>query len=239
MVSQHHPTLANGGTIRLTNWKPRRRPRYQPFNPSSPPPTSSLPRQSGVGRLCNGNRQSQALESKGPATTTVQDAKAPQWAKGHPSSNAHPAGLLRQRQDHPGQRSRTAEGHTARATARVAQTQPHAIATSPLAQPAAHQVGQRRRRFTKRATPSADRANSGLASQGAQSGTTPATGSWARPKGTRYPGGVPLTKPPAGTGNRHPLRHPKAPSRTVDGTKHQARRQGLNAQVPRHQPPPP
>ncbi|PCH36753.1 hypothetical protein WOLCODRAFT_159505 [Wolfiporia cocos MD-104 SS10] len=75
--------------------------------------------------------------------------------------------------------------------------------------------------------------------KGAQSGNKPATGSRARPKGTHYPGGVPLTKPPAGTGNRHPLRHPKAPSRTVAGTEHQARRQGLPAQVSRHQPPPP
>ncbi|PCH36992.1 hypothetical protein WOLCODRAFT_159510 [Wolfiporia cocos MD-104 SS10] len=91
--------------------------------------------------------------------------------------------------------------------------------------------------LNNRATSSACRANSGLRSQRRAAAQPPATGSRARPEGTRYPGGVPLTKPPAGTGNRHPLRrHGTVKDRGRH--QHQARRQGLDAQVYRHKPPP-
>ncbi|PCH39478.1 hypothetical protein WOLCODRAFT_159043 [Wolfiporia cocos MD-104 SS10] len=161
-------------------------------------------------RMLLGNNQTQGPR---PGRSRRED---PSMGQGHPiAQRAPPPDSSGSDKTTPVNGRTPAEGHTARVTTRVIQTQPHATATSPLAQPAVHQVEQRRRRFTKRATPSADHANSGLASQRRAVRQQPATGSRARPKGTRYPGG--------------------APSRTVAGTEHQARRQGPKAQVFRHQ----
>ncbi|PCH37370.1 hypothetical protein WOLCODRAFT_159540 [Wolfiporia cocos MD-104 SS10] len=83
------PPSAHGGTIRLNNWDLRR----------CSGPTTKHPRLSVDPR---GNPARAPIERGAASAAPDQDgkdAKAPE-ATGHPSPYAHPAGLLRQRQDH-------------------------------------------------------------------------------------------------------------------------------------------
>ncbi|PCH41824.1 hypothetical protein WOLCODRAFT_151870 [Wolfiporia cocos MD-104 SS10] len=157
-----YPPSAHGGTIRLNNWDLRRCSGLTTKHPRPPIDPRGNPARAPIER--------------GAASATVKDAKAPE-ATGHPSPYAHPAGLLRQRQDHPvngiapaegqygkGNRPRlsdTAASHSHRPSSVL--TQGRAKAHSRQGNPPHHRVEQRRRRFTKRATPSADRALTGRA----------------------------------------------------------------------------
>ncbi|PCH42626.1 hypothetical protein WOLCODRAFT_152655 [Wolfiporia cocos MD-104 SS10] len=82
---------AHGGTIRLTNWDLRCRPGL----PTEHPRTSVDPRGNPV----------RATIERGAASAPPHRQRM-LWGQGHPSSNAHPAELLRQRQGHSGQRKR-------------------------------------------------------------------------------------------------------------------------------------
>ncbi|PCH35825.1 hypothetical protein WOLCODRAFT_159465 [Wolfiporia cocos MD-104 SS10] len=149
---------AHGGTIRLNNWDLRRcsglttkHPRPS-IDPRGNPARAPIER--GAASATNKTRATpQGLLDIRVQTRTTPDHSGSD--KAIPANGRAPA-----------------EGHTARATARVIRhsrkpqpTAPQRIqrkggtGVSSPRQPATHQVEQRRRRFTKRATPSADRAH--------------------------------------------------------------------------------
>ncbi|PCH41697.1 hypothetical protein WOLCODRAFT_151749 [Wolfiporia cocos MD-104 SS10] len=99
-------------------------------------------------------------QPKGPPTRTVKTRKAPHGPKDTRVQTRTPPDPSGSDKTTPVNGRAPAEGHTARATARVEQTQPQATATSPLSvktapkvgkgaqsprQPAAHQVERQRR----------------------------------------------------------------------------------------------
>ncbi|PCH39489.1 hypothetical protein WOLCODRAFT_159071 [Wolfiporia cocos MD-104 SS10] len=111
------------------------------------------------GSLCKNQRK---LWGKTPAIRAPdqdgQDASSPSRAAGHPSPNAHPAGHLRQRQDH-GQRSRTSGRPYGKGNRPSHTTQPQATATSPPAYP----TQRRAKAHSRQGNPPRTKSNSGAA----------------------------------------------------------------------------
>ncbi|PCH39004.1 hypothetical protein WOLCODRAFT_159570 [Wolfiporia cocos MD-104 SS10] len=149
---------AHGGTTRLNNWDPRR----------CSGPTTKHPRPSIDPR---GN-PARAFIERGAASATVKTRAAPQRAAGHPSPNAHPAGLLRQRQRYCTSGRPYGKGNRPSYT-----TQPQATATDPPSVLTQGRAMAHSRQgnpphtesngsadcLNNRATPSADRALTGRA----------------------------------------------------------------------------